>query len=189
MRESDKRYMFYTTSSQIGLYSPKLRSEIIFQGYTPISHWRTNEAVQNRWNRKCTLPKREEEYPISMSEVEAWMNLRGGIEGAKPSPPSCFRSFSISYNAFDGPLRKKMAAECPLSSISRPLVRDRDTFPRHLLLNMARFRLWWLIRQLLGFITSLCGFPCGTIFAIFRGKPNQSTSLGTSLRLTRLLRN
>jgi len=38
------------------------------------------------------------------------------------APPSCFLSFSVSYNAFDGPLRNKMAAQCLLSSISRPLV-------------------------------------------------------------------
>jgi len=30
-------------------------------------------------------------------------------------------SVSISYNAFDGPIRNKMAAQCFLSSTSRPL--------------------------------------------------------------------
>jgi len=36
-------------------------------------------------------------------------------------PPSCFRSFYVSDNAFDGPIRNKMAAQCLVSSISRLL--------------------------------------------------------------------
>jgi len=42
--------------------------------------------------------------------------VTGRHEGAKPwAPPSCFRNFSISNNAFDGPIRKKTAAQCLLS--------------------------------------------------------------------------
>jgi len=37
--------------------------------------------------------------------------------------PSCFRSFSLSYNAFDGPVRNKMAARCLLSGIPRLYIR------------------------------------------------------------------
>ena len=37
----------------------------------------------------------------------------GGIEAAKPwAPPSCFRSFSVSYNAFAGPVKKQN--DCPI---------------------------------------------------------------------------
>jgi len=51
----------------------------------------------------------------------AWIYLRGGIEGAEPwAPPFWFRSFSVSYRAFDGRINK-MAAQCLLYCISRPL--------------------------------------------------------------------
>jgi len=50
--------------------------------------------------------------------VQAWIYKRGSFAGAKPwAPPSCFRSFSVNHNAFDGPIRNKMAAQCLLSSI------------------------------------------------------------------------
>jgi len=42
---------------------------------------------------------------------------------------SCFRTFFLSYNAFDGPIRNKIAAQCHLFSISRPLHRQRSPRP------------------------------------------------------------
>jgi len=55
-------------------------------------------------------------------QLEAWIYQRVGFEGAKPwAPPSCFRGFSVNYNAFEGPMSNKMAAQYLLFNISRPL--------------------------------------------------------------------
>jgi len=48
--------------------------------------------------------------------VRAWkeypLMVRGSIEDAQPwAPPSCFRSFLVSYNAFDSHVRNKMAQQ------------------------------------------------------------------------------
>ena len=61
--------------------------------------------------------------PVALERCGLPTYQRGGSEGAKPwAPPSCFRSFSVCYNAFYGPIRNKMAAQCLLlSSLSRPL--------------------------------------------------------------------
>jgi len=108
-----KYYIFFIRLSSSGEGRVHLNTEVPEGG-----------KVGLKWTggRVCKKAKRLTSFVDgSFVGVEAWIYERGGIEGAKPlGTPSCFRSFPVCSNAFDSLIRNKMAAQCPLPSISRP---------------------------------------------------------------------